>query len=104
MRHSLAVLLSSLCLLGPSLALANGEAGTRPDCAHVSHNARFDGSGYSHIVSVRNTCDYTITCSITTNANPTASTLLITAGQSSSVNTFLSSPASDFTPTVNCAR
>jgi len=104
MRHHLAVLASAYVLLGTSLALANGEAGTRPDCAQVSHNARFDGSGYSHIVSVRNTCTYAITCSITTNANPTASTMLISAGQSSSVNTFLSSPASDFTPTVDCAR
>ena len=104
MRKQLAVLSSALVLFGTSLALANGEAGTRPDCAQVSHNARFDGSGYSHIVSVRNTCTYTITCSVTTNANPTATTMLVTAGQSSSVNTFLSSPASDFTPTVNCAR
>ena len=104
MRHNLAVLVFATVFLLTGIALANGEAGTRPDCAQVSHNARFDGSGYSHIVSVRNTCDYTISCSITTNANPTASTLLISAGQSSSVNTFLSSPASDFSPTVNCAR
>ena len=84
--------------------MADGEAGTRPECARVSHNARFDGSGYSHIVSVNNTCDYTLTCTVTTSANPRPMTMLITAGQSASVNTFLSSPASEFTPTVSCER
>ncbi len=102
MRHSLATLAFATTLLAVALASADGEAGTRPACAQASHNARFDGSGYSHIVSVTNTCDYALTCTVTTNANPRPATMRISAGQSGSVNTFLSSPAREFTPTVNC--
>lgn len=104
MRNTLALLFAACALSTSVLAFADGEAGTRPACAQVSHNARFDGSGYSHIVSVNNTCDYPLTCTITTDANPRPATMRISAGQSSSVNTFLSSPAREFSPTVSCER
>lgn len=89
---------------GTSSAQQARVAGTRPDCVAPSSAARFDGSGYSHWVSVQNRCDYDVQCTITTNANPSPTALRVGAGRSESVNTFLASPAREFTPNVDCTR
>lgn len=98
---------ATLCVLsltlgvGSSLAQAR-IAGERPTCVQASQNARFDGVAYSHWVSVNNTCDHTVECDISTNVAPSPTHVSLTRGQRQDVNTFLSSPAREFTATVTC--
>ncbi len=106
MRTRLAVLatLSTLSLaLGVSGSLAQTRiAGERPTCVQASSNARFDGVGFGHWVTVTNTCDRAVECDISTNVAPSPVHVTVQRGQHQDVNTFLSSPAREFTPTVIC--
>lgn len=77
-------------------------AGEREDCVHASSTARFDGSGYTHWVTVDNTCSHPVTCTVSTDVAPTPVTVTLARGQHQDVRTFLSSPAREFTPTVSC--
>lgn len=98
-------LLVSLALV--ALATAHAEdaiAGERPRCVSVSAQPRFDGSGYSHWVSVEDACSYAVRCEISTDVAPSPVSLELRAGERRDVNTFLSSPASAFTATVRCER
>lgn len=88
--------------LGASTSAQTRVGGEREPCVQASANARFDGVGYGHWVSVNNTCDHPVICEISTNVAPAAVTVSVPRGERREVNTFLSSPAREFTPTVSC--
>lgn len=73
-----------------------------PDCVHVRTEARYIPYGYDHIVEVENTCDKAVSCSITTDVNPTSTQLSVPAKQTRSVTTFRGSPAREFKAEVSC--
>ena len=105
--HTRLALLATLSLLSLTLGVGSSLAqtrigGERPTCVQVSSNARFDGVGFGHWVSVNNTCDHTVECDISTNVAPSPTHVTLTRGQRQDVNTFLSSPAREFTATVSC--
>lgn len=77
-------------------------AGERPPCVRVSTNARFDGVGYGHWVSLDNGCDTAVECDVSTDVAPTNVHVSLARGQHRDVNTFLSSPAREFAATVTC--
>ncbi|MDP3279122.1 MAG: hypothetical protein Q8Q09_28275 [Deltaproteobacteria bacterium] len=77
-------------------------AGARPACAIASQQSVFNGVAYNHIVSVDNQCSHAVQCVVTTDVNPTPSTLVVSAGAHASTNTFLGSPSRMFVPVVRC--
>ncbi len=87
----------------PALALAQARVvGERPACVRVSAVARFGAMAYDHWVHVENTCSVGVRCTVSTDVNPTASTLELAPGQQRDVATFHGSPASAFVATVTC--
>ena len=101
----LASALASVVLLLVGLSSSRAQtrvAGERPPCVRVSANARFDGVGYGHWVSVENGCDTALECEVSTDVAPTNVHLTLARGQRREVNTFLSSPAREFAATVTC--
>jgi hypothetical protein len=85
----------------PPAASAPGE---RPRCVEVTWLARFDGSGHSHWVTVRNGCTRSVACTVRTDVAPSPIDVRLSPGQSREVRTFLSSPATAFTPQVDCTE
>jgi hypothetical protein len=72
-------------------------------CAHFWGEARrISGSAFSHVVHVENTCKANITCSVSTDVRPQATNIHVGPGQRVELNTYLSSPYSEFTPRVDC--
>jgi hypothetical protein len=76
--------------------------GERPPCVRVTANARFDGVGYGHWVSVENGCTTAVECDVSTDVAPTTIHVSLTPSQRREVNTFLSSPSRQFAATVSC--
>ncbi|GAB4213409.1 MAG: hypothetical protein OHK0013_37260 [Sandaracinaceae bacterium] len=89
-------------LAQPSPPSAPTAPGERPRCVEVTWQARFDGSGHSHWVTVRNGCERAMSCTVRTDVAPSPIQVALAPGQSREVRTFLSSPATAFTPVVDC--
>ena len=93
----------AVLLVGLSSSRAQTRvAGERPPCVRVSTNARFDGVGYGHWVSVENGCESAVECDVSTDVAPANVHLALARGERREVNTFLSSPAREFAATVTC--
>jgi len=91
--------------LGASLSQAQPRAaGSRPQCVQVSSEARFDGVGFQHWVTVNNTCTGPVDCTISTDVAPSPVSMHLAARERREISTFLSSPARAFTPTVECTE
>ncbi len=95
-------------LIAVSLALqavASGvhAAGKTPDCVKWRAYAAYSGYGYKHIVNISNQCDKTAACDVSTSVNPDKQSVNLAPGASQDVITFVSSPAREFTATVNCS-
>ena len=58
--------------------------------------------GYDHLVDVKNGCPAAVTCAVTTNVNPEPITVSLKPTESSTVVTFIGSPAREFEPRVVC--
>jgi hypothetical protein len=72
-------------------------------CARYWGEARrISGSAFSHVVHVENACTKNITCSVSTDVRPQATNIHVGPGQRVELNTYLSSPYSEFTPRVDC--
>jgi hypothetical protein len=102
--------LSSAAILG-SVALSavrahsqatSGVAGDRPECAIVTSRARMQAYGFDHVVRIQNTCPSPLSCSVTTDVNPTASRASLQPGETTEVLMWRGSPASAFTAHVDC--
>jgi hypothetical protein len=83
--------------LPPRTAVAQ-EAG----CVVTWSEARFDGGGYDHWVSVSNECGGPVYCSVWTDVNPNPQVVPLEEHQVVQVLTFRASPARVFTPQVVC--
>jgi hypothetical protein len=101
----LTFILAWTVLLAAAAGLAQTQriAGNRPDCVSASAQSIYNGTGYNHVVTVRNQCPAAVTCTVTTDVNPSPVTLAVPTAEARSINTFLSAPGYAFTPTVHCA-
>jgi hypothetical protein len=98
-RRSLIAAGVGLGLLLPALVLAQNEV---PECVTVRGEARWGADAYNHVVVVENRCAARARCRVATDVNPQPTTLEVPAGATREVVTFLGSPASAFTPRVQC--
>ena len=89
----------ALGLLGAS-ALAQGDG--NPECIEVSGQARYDGTGYLHIVRVRNGCDRPAECDVWTSVDAERHHVRVAAGDRAEVITRRGSPAYGFEPHARC--
>ena len=92
-----------LAIIGGIGAIAEAQpSGEHPPCVELSHSAPYRGYGYNHIVHIRNGCDRSVHCRVTTSSNPEASEVDVPSNESRSVQMFMGSPAREFRSTVNC--
>ncbi len=83
---------------------AQSAPGQRPACVSVTWTVRYGSESYNHWVTISNGCDALVRCTVRTNVNPAEASVELAPAQSRELNTFLGSPAREFTPTVNCTR
>lgn len=81
-------------------AAAPADAGAA--CVKWRGEARFNGSGYRHVVVLESACTKTASCDVSTDVNPTVQTVRVAPGKTEEVVTFFDSPASAFTAKVSC--
>jgi len=92
---------SRLMLLLAAFVCFTGSAGADSpvkvgDCAAVTASARFKGYGYTHIVTLSNSCQRAVSCEVWTDVDPTPHvTLQAKPGQSADVVIRNGSPASE---------
>jgi len=89
------ILVCAACVCFASAAEADSPQQVG-DCASVTASARFKGYGYTHVVTLSNSCQRAVSCEVWTDADPTPHvTLQAKPGQSAEVITRNGSPASE---------
>ncbi|MDD5309065.1 MAG: hypothetical protein PHU25_17265 [Deltaproteobacteria bacterium] len=102
-EHMAGVLL--VLLLGAGIAgVAYAASGTSAGCVDWRSEAVFNGTGYNHLVHLTSRCDKPVGCDVSTDVNPAPIKVELEPGRSQTVNTFLGSPATAFTPKVTCKK
>lgn len=89
----------TLTLLAPALSAEPG-----PACIKSRGEARARVIGYDHVVIIDNRCDRPATCVITTDVAPDPITATVDAKKTVELTTYRGSPASTFTPKVECKQ
>jgi hypothetical protein len=59
--------------------------------------------GYDHLVDLTNNCAKAVRCQVKTNVNPDEHSAELAPKESTTVVTYLGSPAREFTPEVVCS-
>ena len=95
------IMATAIATAALTLALAT-ESRADPPCVRVVPEARFWGAGFNHVVHLTNTCAATADCTVSTDVNPEAQTVVVPGRSETEVVTFLSSPARVFVPSVTC--
>jgi len=90
--------LAAAILLAAGLAVADD----RPSCVDVTGHARYDGTGYMHVVRVENGCDQAVQCEVWTSVDEERHNLRVDAGETGQVVTRRGSPAYEFEPHADC--
>lgn len=72
-------------------------------CVEVRAEAIYGAYGYDHHVYLRNGCDKTVRCEVTTSSNPEVTTVTVAVGETQDVVMFRGSPASEVSATAKCA-
>jgi hypothetical protein len=103
MRPVALVVLAALGLALSAAPPASADGKEVAKCIKVSHEARYRGLGYNHVVIVSNVCARAADCRVSTDVNPEPQDVSVAGGSQVEVVTFLGSPARDFTPRVTCA-
>lgn len=80
----------------------SANVGTTPDCVTVSGRAIYGALAYNHWVYVTNGCDGPVSCTVGTDVSADTASVEVAPGERSETSTFLGSPASAFTPHVDC--
>jgi hypothetical protein len=82
---------------------ADGERSPVPgNCVKVSTEARYAAYAYDHVVTLESGCDQAMRCEVSTDVNPTPSTVELARGETKSVLTYRGSPAREFKANVEC--
>jgi len=87
-----------------SPARAEGDARratSSPACVEAWGESRYR-VGYDHIVHVKNLCEKSVLCAVSTNVNPTPEKVTVPSKEEVEVLTFRGSPARTFVPKVEC--
>lgn len=74
---------------------------TQPACITHSSQARYV-SGYNHLVTIKNDCDKSASCQVSTDVNPEVQTVIVQKKTSETVLTYRGSPARTFVANVEC--
>ncbi len=88
-------------LATPPLAIAN--PGKTPSCIQSRPEARYLGFAWDHFVVVRNTCDKSAACSVSTSANPNPIAFTVPASETRAILTFRANPSREFTYDLRCS-
>jgi hypothetical protein len=92
-RPLLLMLAACVSFAVPAAAVTPQQVG---DCASVTATARYKAIGYSHIVTLANGCQRSVSCEVWTDVDPTPRfTLQAKPGKSAEVVTRVGSPASE---------
>jgi hypothetical protein len=91
------LLAACACLAVPFAGTAAADSAQQVgDCASVTASARFQGYGYSHIVTLNNTCQRAVSCEVWTDVDPTPHHVLeAKPGKTAEVAVRSGSPASE---------
>jgi hypothetical protein len=81
---------------------AEVAVGAGAPCVAVRTEARYGAVGYNHVVILRNRCDMSQLCTVSTNVNPVPQSAPVPPRAEVEVVTFLGSPASVFVANVEC--
>lgn len=74
------------------------------ECARVQASARYVGYGYTHVVTLKNTCAQTVECALWTDVDPEPrTTVQVDAGQTAEVVTRRGSPSREVTAFKACS-
>jgi hypothetical protein len=76
---------------------------TANDCAQVQASARYVGYGYTHVVTLKNTCNKAVECALWTDVDPERTTLQADAGQTAELVTRRGSPSREVTAYKSCS-
>jgi hypothetical protein len=98
-----------VCSAFAGLARADDKAKPKPsaarsvsECIDVKTEAIYSGYGYDHHVHLRNGCDKSVRCEVTTSSNPEPTTVTLTKSEEQDVLMFRGSPASEVSATTKC--
>jgi len=93
-------------IVGAATLLSTARAADRADtsvaCVSSWGESRYRNMGYDHIVHLRNGCQKTVLCRVTTNVNPDTVEGTLAPGEERELLTFRGSPAREFVPKVDC--
>lgn len=79
------------------------QDGPQPvNCVEWNKEVRPRGYGYMHVVKLNNQCNTSQRCDVSTNSNPEKQTVELPPKGSREVIAHISSPAREFTASVNC--
>jgi hypothetical protein len=95
------VAIAFFALAGPGRAAGAG-AKQALSCVKYRGEARPWGFGFKHVVVLVSECTVTAECTVSTDANPEPTVVVVPAKETREVVTFLSSPARAFVPAVVC--
>jgi hypothetical protein len=94
-------------LFANAAAAERGVGAASPEgaeqCAVVAASARMEAYGYSHVVTLSNHCEKSVTCEVWTNVDPTPhQTLSAEPGKAAQVVTRRGSPSRDVHAEKSC--
>jgi hypothetical protein len=99
-------LTTALALIALQSALVAADEGGKPapkaPCEVVTKQVQYRGLGYQHAVTIRNTCDHEIACTIKASSNPETLTATVGPQATASVAVHSGSPAREFSAEVRC--
>jgi hypothetical protein len=94
---------TSVHAAGVTATEARDAPASPPPSSCVTFQGRVRYSlGYDHLVDVQNGCTQAVTCAVTTNVNPEPINVSLEPTASTTVVTFIGSPAREFDPRVVC--
>jgi hypothetical protein len=100
-----ALAIVSALLVATSVRDASAEdagAPALPACIGVNTTSRYVPYGYNHVVILKNGCSKAATCTVSTDVNPTPTSVDVAISTTIEVLTFNASPQQNFVAHVTC--
>ena len=94
----------ALSLFVSTTAVSQETAPNNNRCVTWKTEAPFVGLAYNHLVHLKNTCTYAVSCRVKTDVNPKEETVLLEPKEHKTQLTFRGSPARTFKATVTCTQ